>query len=505
MPPEKQPTREEFIKNLFVLDEVKDNFVTDKEAQKKIVLGINKGVDAIACSYGPSGSNALIEVDLNPKHMLTNDGKTILDSISLKDKVENIGLDVLKEITAKSDKESGDGRKTSVLLAGAILKEGLKAEGTPMEIKRSLDECLPIIIESLDEQTTQITAAEVGQIATLSSENESLGQTFQEIYEIIGKEGVVEIDNSNLPDTSYEITEGVKLRGCGFTYPYMANEDKGRKAVYKNPYILITKQKIQTIAQIDPILKLLVKQGRNELVIFCDEIDLSVSQALAYIHMQGVERDGGHLQIKTLVIKAPTLWKDWLFEDFSKITGATIINPVEGTTLKNFQHAFFGTCEQITSSKDETVVLGIRDISEHIQKLKDVNDDDSKLRLAWLQTKTAILKLGANSETELSYLRGKASDARNASYLALNHGVVPGGGIALLNASKKLPKTIGGKILGAALQAPYKKILENMELPAGTKFGKDIIDPANVTKSAITNALSVVGSVLTTRLVILKK
>ena len=176
-------------------------------------------------------------MELNPGHFITNDGKAILDAIKLSDKVENIGLEILKEITAKSEKESGDGRKTSVILAGAILKEGLKAKGSPMDIKRSLDECLPIIIKSIDDQTTEIGTDKIGQIATISSENESIGKTFQEIYTAIGKDGIVEIDNSNLPITSYEIMEGVRLRNCGWMYDYMCNDNKGHVATLKNPYV----------------------------------------------------------------------------------------------------------------------------------------------------------------------------------------------------------------------------------------------------------------------------
>ncbi len=504
MPPEqKQQSREEFIESLFVLKK-KDNFYSEKEARDKLMAGVQKGVDAIKGSYGAAGSNSVLEHDLQPFHIVTNDGKIILDALKLADPVENIGLEILKEITAKSDKESGDGRKTSVILAGAILKEGLKAKGTPMEIKRSLDECLEPILDSITENTKQITEKEIGKVAAISSESEELGDIFQEIYKKIGKNGIVEIDNSNLPETFWSTTEGVKLRNCGYHYPYMCNEDKGRKAVYKNPKVLITKQKISTLVELDPIFKELSERGINELVIFCDEIDPSVSQGIAMVHMQGI--------FKCLVIKSPTLWKDWLFEDFAKITGAQIINPPEGRSLKSFRLDYLGSCGKIICSKDETVVLETKDISQHLQNLKEKGDDDSKLRLAWLQTKTAILKLGANSETELSYKRGKAADARNASFLALQEGVVAGGGVALLDATEKLPKTVGGDILRKALRAPINQILENMEAKKGMKvepgifsFGADILDPALVVKNAIRNALSVASSILTTRLVITKK
>lgn len=523
-PTQSNQTREQFIENLFQIEK-KDNIISGKEAQMRLVKGIEKGVKEIKNAYGSTGSNSSLEHDFKPFYAVTNDGKMILDAINLVDPVERMGLNILKEVADKSDKESGDGRKTSVILAGSILEEGLKCKETPMQIKNSLMECLPIIRNSIEQQTREIMTNEIGEVAAISSESEYVGQLLQEIYTKIGKEGIIEIDNSNLPTTLYEITEGVRLKGCGFTYPYMANSDKGRKAEYMNPHILVTKQTIKNITDIDPILKHLVGQGITELVIFCDEIDQSVSQALAMLHIQGIEKGGASIQIKTLVIKAPVIWKDYLFEDFAKVTGATIINPANGTSLRNFQVKHLGTCDKIITSETDTVLLGTKDISEHLQVLEDEakkGDDDAKRRICWLQTKTAILKVGANSDTELFPLKAKISDARNASYLALNHGVVAGGGLALLNASKALGDSVGGKILRKALEAPIRQIIENCEekidlKELGVKIGYDsksgkvvdlemmgILDPAVVTLNAITNALSVVSTVLTTKSVITK-
>lgn len=489
--------------------EGRDNIYSGNEARTKLSEGFRKGVDAVKVSFGASGSNAIIEEAVYPFSRTTNDGKAILQPIKLIDPVENIGLNILKEVSDKQDHESGDGRKTAILLAGAILAEGMKAQGNAMEIKKSLDECLPIVLKSIDSQTKKITVEEVAKVATIASESESLGKLFQEIYQKIGSDGVIEFDNSNTPHTSYEITEGVRLLNCGFTFPYMANEDKGRKAVYKYPKILITKQKISNLTEIDPIIKALVNSGRDELVIFTEDIDLTVSQALAYLQLQGVEKNEKLVKFNTLVIKAPILWKDWIYEDFAKITGATIVNPGEGRTLKSFSLSWLGTCDKIVTSKDETVVIGSLPITEHLEKLMELGTDDSKLRVSRLKTKTAILKLGANSETELSYLKGKALDGRNASFLALNSGVVDGAGKTLFKIANELSEigSIGSEILFGALQRPYRQLCENVE---GTtenvkKYDfKDIFDPASVVKSAITNALSVASTILTTKVVIVK-
>lgn len=505
MPQEKQPTREEFLKSLFVLEE-KDNIYKDDEARNKLVAGINKGADALKLSYGATGSNAIIQDDLYPFHRTTNDGKSILKDIKLSDSVENIGLNILREVADKSDKESGDGRKTSVILTQAIIAEGMKSKASPMEVKRSLDECLPHIIHALEQETKEITPDEVGKIATVASENENLGAIFQDIYSEIGKDGIVELDNSGLPETVYEVTEGVKLLNCGFQYGYMANEDKGRQAVYRYPKVLITKQKISKIEEVDRIFKALSKEGRDEIVIFCDEIDPKVSASMAYLHHGTTPQGQPVSPFKALVIKAPVLWKDWIYEDFAKITGATIINPAEGSSFNSFKLSYLGNCDKIVTGKEETIVLPNIDFSEHIKALKEEDTDEAKIRVARLQTKTAILKLGANSESELSYLKGKALDARNSSFLALQGGVVQGGGLALHSITKNLPDTIGGLILSQALSYPLNQIRENMGLkgPINNKYAKDIYDPATVVKNAITNALSVASTVLTSKVVITK-
>ena len=493
-----QQTREQFIEGLFnIVPE--DNFVTGEQAVKKIVAGINKAADMIKLSYGPSGSNAIVQAYEYPYHRVTNDGKLILKDVKLKDPYEQIGFNIIREVADKSDKESGDGRKTTILLTQAILNEGLKAEGSLMEIKRSLDECLTIILEQLDEQTEEVLPHNVGKVAEVASESKFLGDLFQEIYTKIGKDGIIELDNSGTSDTFYDITEGVRLHGCGFMYAYMANEDKQRKAVYNNPNIMISKEPIKNIKVLDSILKKVSMSGKDELVIFTEDIDVQVSSALAFLH-QGVNPDGTQATpFKTLVVKMPTIWKDWLYEDISKITGATIIDPSAGKTLVGFKPEWLGTCTKIATDKEETIVLGIKDISDHLEALKEENTDEGKLRISRLKTRTAILKLGANSESDLSLLKGKALDGRNSSYLALNHGIIDGAGEALFKIRFYEP-SIGGQILTQALAYPYLHICENMGIKPGKEFG--VKDASVVVKNAITNAISVAGTVLTAKTVV---
>lgn len=502
----------------------KSNIYLADEAREALIRGVDAVADAVKLTLGASGANAILEAGMAPGHIVTNDGVSIAMQAHLEDPVENMGANLIKEIADRSNKESGDGTTTSTVLAQAILHAGQGVTASPMEIKRSLNECIPLINASLDAQKRDITVDEVGQVATISAEDEKMGALLQEIYQQIGKDGIVELDVSNLPETFYEITEGVRLRGAGFLGAYSTTEPG--KAMYKNPLILITKQKINSTDDIEPAMKLVSSRGKSELVIYCDEIDMGVASQLAYTHLSG--------KFKTLVIKAPTLWKDWITEDFAEITGATVIDPAEGLNLRTLSYANFGTCGKIIVTKDETRVIGIADISTYLEFLEEENTDESKLRLAWLQTKAAILKLGANSETELSYTRLKAEDARNASYQALQEGIVPGGGVALLNAAQELPDTIGGKILKEALLAPFMQIVinagGNVNHIAGTEQGVDdielmnkgtgatgfnaktgmivdmneegIVDPVKVTKAAVKNAISVAGTVLTTSVIV---
>lgn len=467
----------------------------------KLITGINKVCDIIRPTFGPQGSNVVVENVLYPYHTIVNDGKIIVDAIKLVDPIENIGANILREVSDKAENESGDGRKTTMILAQAILNEGTKNKrDSYIDLKKSLDECLPIIYKAIDEQTEQITIDKVGQIATIASESKEIGNIIQDIYTQIGKDGIIELDNSNTFETTYEIKEGVRLRNASFISPYMQTEQG--KAVYKKPHILITRQKIATLNDIDPIFQQLANKGVHEIVILCDEIDVTVLSALALTHMKGV--------FKTLIIQAPKLFKDWIYEDFAKITGATIVEPASGVTLKTVQLSHLGTCDKLISTKDETTVMGIKDITDHIKDLEEQSKTEPQLktRISWLNTKAAILKLGANSESELSYISKKTKDGRSAAFLALQGGVVSGAGTSFIKAAESLPNTTGGEILKKALNAPFGQIVDNgFVADLDNEFGvpSEIKDPTIVVKNAIKNAISVAGTVLTANAIITLK
>ena len=385
----------------------------------------------------------------------------------------------------------------------------MKKDAKGIELKNSLDECLPIIEELLDKQKKEVSLDSVKAVATISAENEELGTIISNIYKEIGKDGVIELDNSRTFETFYKINEGIRFQNASMMSPYMANKDS--QAIYENPYILVTEQRISTQGDLTPIVEKLVKKGITELVVVCDDIDLAVLSAIVYTAAQGV--------FKILVIKAPTVMKDAFFEDFALATGAKIVNEISGLTLKSVDISDLGTCKKLSTNREQTTILGIQDLSSHIEALKANDDAISEFRIKRLNTKLATLFLGSNSEVELSYKRLKAEDAVNAAKLALEDGVVVGGGVALLNVAMSLPDTLGGSVLKEALQKPFNQIVANSGLSVTEKVGGDIgfdakngkivnmweahiIDPVIVTKNAIRNAISVAGTILTAGVVV---
>lgn len=491
-----------------------DNYLID--ALPRLAEGVRKATSIVAQTMGPKGRNVEIESKLYPYHQITNDGATIIKSIVLSDPVEKIGLSHLQEAADRSNNNSGDGSTTTAVLLDSTLAEGIKTGINTMDIKNSLDACLPLIEQSIRDQTRGITVEDIPAVALVAGENSDLAAKLGEIYKIIGKDGIVHLENSGAYETTFDLIEGVRFVDTGFLSPYMAYDEqaekagkKATKAIYNKPTILVTKNKISHLKDIDPILQALIARGDKTLVIFTDDMDSNVARAL--IELQKNEKRS----INILIIKAPTLWKSYVFEDFAKITGATIIEDASGTSLGNkFRLDWLGSCETLVCDKEETTVIGIKDISDHVAELEAEGSKDSKLRLSWLTTKTAILKLGAKSETELSWLRDKATDAIFSCRTALHHGIVPGGGVALLHSIDSMPTTVGGMILRQALMAPFNQIMNNAGLTKTSHLAKNqgydvrngevvdmfeagIIDSTDIVLGAIRNALGIASTLLT--------
>jgi len=505
-----------------------DNLYTGTEAREKLMIGIKKVASAVGATMGTGGSNAVLEAMENPGHLMTNDGFSIANSIKLADPIEEMGRRILVEAINRANKSSGDGSSTTAVLTAAIIEEGLKhlGDASPMDIKRSLEACLPLIEASIAKQKRELFTDDklnldvLKQVATISSEDEGIGNTIAEIYAEIGKSGIIQWDISKTAEDTYTIGSGLTIEGAGYLSPYMCDIDEKtgsflNGARWKNPKILLTKQKIASAAEFNELFQALYNQEVREVVVFCDDIEAPVIPDLIKTRaMRG---------FKTMVVKMPVLWRDQWYEDLARTSGATVIDPVAGLRLKDAKPEHLGTFGHVTVTKEDTFIDGIKDVSEYVAELEKEATDDSKLRASRLNTKTARYFVGAHSDSALSYRRLKVEDAISAAWQALNGGIVPGGGATLLNVSAVMPKTVGGTILKSALEAPARQIYANAGvhvdgfLYSGTDVGgldtrikeevpnmfdAGIIDPANIVLNACKNAVSVAAAILTANTVV---
>lgn len=505
----------------------KDNLYTAEEARAKLINGIRKCAEAVGSTMGTGGSNSLIEAIEHPGHYPTNDGATILSSIKLADPIEEMGRKVLLEVVSRSNKASGDGSSTACVLTAAILEEGVKhlEKASPMEIKRSLEACIPIIEESINKQKREITVEEVGDVASISAEDEEIGKTIQEIYTEIGKDGIIHWDISKTANDSYQVGKGITIEGAGFYSPYMCDADQSGQSTnqirIKNPTVLVTRQKITSASEFNDLFFALFNKEIKDVVVFCDEIEpLVIPDLISTRMVKG---------FRTVLVRMPTLWKDEWYQDLALASGAKIVDPGAGLPMKLVTMEHLGSFENITITKDATYIDGVKDLSAHVKQLEEEGSDEAKVRASRLNTKTARYFVGAQSDSALAYRRLKVEDAISAAWQALNGGIVAGGGVALLNASWNLTEVdagVGGKILEKALEFPLRKIMENAGcinateggLPLSrfdknqgydTRTGKivdmfeaHITDPANIVLTAAKNAISVAASVLTANTVV---
>jgi chaperonin GroEL len=474
---------------------INSNVITGDEATKGMMRGVSLAVDLIRPTYGGAGSNVVVESHLRPFHGIYNDAWSIVKAIKATDPAEKIGLNFVKELCERADKLSGDSRKTTLILMDEILKAGYEADINKLKLKRELDALIPIIEAEIDKQTKQISVDEVESVATTASENPETGKLLQEIYQKIGKNGIIQPEGSGTFETSYRFIDGVRFDMTGYLSNAFANT--GDKAIYEKPLILITKKKITTDDEINPLLtEMLTMEDRRPLIIFTQDMDSGIASMLVDLHKSK--------RLEICIIKAPTLWQDYVFQDFAKCVGATIIEDATGLNLKKIPLSALGTCDKITVDADETILTGTQDISEHIAHLNSKGDDDSNLRLSWLTNKTAILKLGANSETDLSYKLLKLHDAIRSSQLALKYGIVSGGGLCLWRIANQtdneLWKSEAGRIMTVALNAPLKQIAENCAINQAEHIDKlpdNIVDASMVVKMAVRNSVGIASTILT--------
>lgn len=496
-----------------------DTLYSGQEARGGLIAGIRKCSRAVGITMGSSGTNSIIEDIHIPGYRLLNDGATILESIRLADPIEELGRKILVEATSRSNKASGDGSSTTVVLTHAIIEEGLKHldQGTSaMDIKRSLESCIPLIEESINKQKRNITVDEVAAVASISAEDEGIGQRIQEIYQQIGKEGIIHWDVSKTIEDSYTIGKGITVDGATYISPYMCdaseNGQNTNQIRIKDPKILITKQKIASASEFNEIGQVLFNKEIRDLIVFCDEVDPLVIPDIVKTRMvRG---------FRFILVKMPTLWKGEWYADLALASGAKVAGP--DYPLKNIKAEDLGTFDNILITKDATYIDGIKDLTTHIQELETEATDDSKLRASRLNTKTARYFVGGISDSAISHRRYKVEDAIASAYHSLHGGIVAGGGVALDQSTCELKDSVGEKILKVALQAPQVQIMRNagitswgapgpysnIGVDSRTKqqvnmFDAKIIDSATITMNAVRNAISVAASILTAETLVL--
>lgn len=463
--------------------------------------GINICANAVKGTIG-KGSNVIIQHENYPYYICTKDAFSVIQSIKLENPIENQAVLMLKDATDSQNKRSRDGRTAMTLIADSILQESMRRRFSwkfpffkrenPAKINKEITDLLPKIEDLILEQKKSISVDEIYKVAQTASDSERIGKLLGEIYKKVGKDGIIHVEGSGTWNDSVQYIEGTRFNDVGFISPYMVHDElakkegkKEYKAIYEKPLILVTKRKVEKVSDISPLIDLAIKENKA-LVIFTDDMESTIASNIVATHRAGIA--------KLLIVRAPTLWKNLVYEDFAKVVGATVIEESSGKNFKNLAFEDLGTCDKIIVDKEETVVIGGQDISEHINELKTRGDNDSLIRLMWLTTKTAILKLGANNEGELSFLRLKTEDAVHSSRLALIDGVVEGAGKCLWSISKQMPDSIGGKILKKALCRPLEQITENAN---GDEIPNDLLDSADVVRNSVRNAIALASIPLT--------
>jgi len=520
----------------------------NEEARQELKKGVDKLADAVRVTLGPKGRNVILDKGFGAP-TITNDGVAIAKEIELEEKFQNMGAELIKEVAEKTNDIAGDGTTTAVVLAQAIIEEGLKnvtAGNDPLEIKKGIDKAVQATIKALNKIKKPVKSKkEIAQVATISSENEEVGDLIADIMEEVGKDGIVTVEESQTFGTSKELVKGLQF-DKGYISPYMITNAERMEAEYKEPYILITDKKISAINDILPLLEKLTQAGKKDLVIIADEVDGEALATLVVNKLRGT--------FNALAVKAPGFGdkRKEILEDIAIITGGKLISEEVGLKLENTELNMLGEADKIIATKENTTIVNGKgnkqEIEKRIKQIKiqieqtDSDFDREKLqeRLAKLSGGVAVIKVGAATETEMKYKKFKIEDALNATRAAIEEGIVPGGGAAFIKATYSIDEIfdektsaeekIGANIIKEALISPLRQIAENAGIrdisiivddirkAENTNIGYDftktnvrnlkagrinmmeagIVDPLKVTRSALENAASMASVFLTT-------
>ena len=514
--------------------------IFNEDAQQKMLAGIAKLSAAVTTTLGPRGSNVAIDKAWGAPVVL-HDGVSVAKEVNLEDPYENMGAQLVKEAASKTNDVAGDGTTTATLLAHQITAMGIKniaAGANPMMVKKGIDMAVDAVVAEISRLAKPVKQEDWVKVATISAQNEDIGKKIAEALKLVGKDGVVEVEEGRTMDIEIEHTEGMAF-DKGYISAYFVTNSDSMEAVLEDPHILITDQKISSIQDLLPFLEKLMKISKN-LVLIADDIDGEALSTLVVNKLRGV--------FNVLAIKAPGFGdrRKEMLQDIAVLTGGNFISSDTGRKLDSVTPEDCGHASSIRATKDTTTIVGGKgkkmDINGRIAQIKKQLDettsefDKEKLqeRLAKLSGGVAVIKVGAATEVELKELQERVKDAKGATKAAIEEGVIPGGGVTYLRAAKVLDGmkekdadvSVGIRIVRDSLAMPLRKLAENsgadggkvlyqvlsqetvgygfnaLTLEFGDMLKMGVIDPAKVAKHALRNAASIAGMILTTRCLI---
>jgi len=515
--------------------------IFDEEARRALKRGVDKLANAVKVTLGPKGRNVVLDKGFGSPQ-ICNDGVTIAKEIELKDKIENIGAELVKEVATKTNDSAGDGTTTATVLAQAIIAEGLKnvtAGANPLLIKKGIEKGVNAVVNELKTKISKPVTnhAEITQVASISANDEQIGRILAEALQEVGNDGVITVEESQSFGLEKEVVRGMQF-DKGYLSHYMVTNPERMESEYQDPYILITDKKISTVNDIVQILEKIAQMGKKELVIISEDVDGEALATLVVNKLRSV--------FNTLAIKAPAFGdrRKEMLEDIAVLTGGKVISEEVGLKLDNVELEMLGQAHKVISTKEHTTIVEGRGdkarVDERVARIRkememstsDFDKEKLQERLAKLAGGVAVIKVGASTETEMKELKLRIEDAINATKAAVEEGIVPGGGVALFRAKKVLDQVevegdqkVGLDILKRALEEPVRQIANNAGKDGAViaeevrklegNFGYNaaaekfedlvvagIIDPTKVTRSALQNAASIAAMLLTTECVV---
>lgn len=513
-----------------------------EDARQALRRGVDKLANAVKVTLGPRGRNVLLDKGFGGPQ-ITNDGVTIAKEVDLPNKIESMGAELVKEVANKTNDVAGDGTTTATLLTQAIVGEGIKnvtAGANPLAIKRGIDAGVEAVVAQLQKLSEKVSGKkeEIAQVATISAENKEMGNLIAEVISEVGKDGVVTVEESQTFGLSKEFVEGMQF-DKGYISPYMITNTERMEAVFEDPFILVTDQKISSHNDIVPLMEKMAQSGKKDLVIIAEEVEGEALATLVVNKLRGI--------FNVLAVKAPGFGdrRKEMLQDIATVTGGDFVSEDRGLKLENAEVTALGQAHRVVSTKENTTIVAGKgskvEIDKRIRQIKlqleqsDSEFDKEKLqeRLAKLSGGVAVIKVGAATEVEMKQKKDKIEDALSATRAAVEEGIVAGGGVALIRALSALETTrglnreekVGINILKKALEAPLRQIADNAGadgsvVVAEVKKNKGnygfnaatgeyedlrvagIVDPAKVVRSALQNAASAAGMLLTTEAVV---